>query len=150
MVSVLSVPSITLIFYLFKQRRMPIQNEHPFSFVFGGCESSAKWKGSDLWQPGEAPTEKELARAHESLAACENKVDYVLTHKNERGRERSRRGCGTCAASLTKRWSIGTFTQGTSISASMSMKSICRFTIGLFALTAVSARRKTDMLLENS
>ena len=129
---------------------MPIQNEHPFSFVFGGCESSAKWKGSDLWQPGEAPTEKELTRAYKSLAACENKVDYVLTHKNERGVGTVTAGLWTCAASLTKRWSIGTFTQGTSISESVSMKSICRFTIGLFALTAVSTRRKTDMLLENT
>lgn len=55
-------------------------------FVFGGCNSSAKWREQGLWQSEEAPTEQELSRAYANLEKCGNKVDYVLMHKYEVGR----------------------------------------------------------------
>lgn len=55
-------------------------------FVFGGCNSSAKWRELGLWWSQEAPTEEELARAYSNLRACGYKVDYVLTHKYEEGK----------------------------------------------------------------
>lgn len=54
-------------------------------FVFGGCNSSAKWRDLGLWQPEEAPTEKELALAYENLEKHGNRIDYILTHKYEQG-----------------------------------------------------------------
>ena len=50
-------------------------------FVMGGCKSSAKWEAMGLHYLGDEPSEDELALAYESLAACGNRVDYVLTHK---------------------------------------------------------------------
>lgn len=55
-------------------------------FVFGGCNSSAKWKDLGLWQPEEAPNEEELSRAYANLEKYGNKVDYILTHKYEVGK----------------------------------------------------------------
>ena len=55
-------------------------------FVFGGCNSSQKWKDLGLWQPEEAPTEQELSRAYENLKKRGNRVDYILTHKYEVGK----------------------------------------------------------------
>lgn len=55
-------------------------------FVFGGCNSSAKWRELGLWWSQEAPTEEELARAYSNLLVCGYKVDYVLTHKYEEGK----------------------------------------------------------------
>ena len=55
-------------------------------FVFGGCNSSAKWRDLGLQWPEEAPTEEELQRAYSSLEACGRKVDYILTHKYEVGK----------------------------------------------------------------
>ena len=54
-------------------------------FVFGGCNSSAKWRDLGLWYPGEAPTEEELQRAYKNLHDRGLKVDYILTHKYEQG-----------------------------------------------------------------
>lgn len=55
-------------------------------FVFGGCNSSLKWRELGLWWAEEAPTEEELARAYANLDKCGRKVDYVLTHKYEVGK----------------------------------------------------------------
>lgn len=55
-------------------------------FAFGGCNSSGRWKQLGLWQPEEAPTEEELARAYANLERYDRKVDYVLMHKYEVGR----------------------------------------------------------------
>ena len=54
-------------------------------FAFGGCQSSAKWKSMGLWWAQEVPTGEQLARAYDNLKARGNKVDYILTHKYERG-----------------------------------------------------------------
>ena len=56
-------------------------------FVFGGCKSSDAWKKRGLWQPEETPTEDEISRAYASLDECENRVDYILTHKYEVGND---------------------------------------------------------------
>lgn len=50
-------------------------------FTMGGCGSSQKWKDQGLWWPQEDPTVQELQRGYDALAAHENCVDYVLTHK---------------------------------------------------------------------
>lgn len=55
-------------------------------FVFGGCNSSARWKQLGLWQAEEAPTEEELARAYANLERYGRKVDYILMHKYETGK----------------------------------------------------------------
>ena len=52
--------------------------------VMGGCKSTQKWKDSGLWWEAEDPTAEEIAHARENLAACGNKVDYILTHKHRR------------------------------------------------------------------
>lgn len=57
-----------------------------YFFVFGGCNSSQRWKDMGLWQPEEAPTREELKRAYASLEAYGRRVDYVLLHKYETGR----------------------------------------------------------------
>ena len=56
-------------------------------FTFGGCKSSEIWKskGNPVYD-GEEATEEEIARAKENLARHGNKVDYVLTHKYEDGK----------------------------------------------------------------
>lgn len=54
-------------------------------FAFGGCKSSSKWQEKGLVYEGEDPTPDEVARAMENLRAHGNKVDFVLTHKHERG-----------------------------------------------------------------
>ena len=54
-------------------------------FTFGGCKSSSKWQEKGLVYEGEDPTPDEVARAMENLRAHGNKVDFVLTHKHERG-----------------------------------------------------------------
>ena len=54
-------------------------------FTFGGCRSSKKWHDEGLAYPGEDPTPSEVAYAKARLAERENKVDFVLTHKHERG-----------------------------------------------------------------
>jgi len=50
-------------------------------FVMGGCKSSARWKEMGLWYEGEEPSEEELALGYRSLAARNNQVDYILTHR---------------------------------------------------------------------
>ena len=55
---------------------------HSF-FVMGGCKSSPKWKEMGLWHEGDEPSAEELARGYRALAARENRVDYILTHKYE-------------------------------------------------------------------
>lgn len=55
-------------------------------FVFGGCNSSGRWKERGLWQAEEAPTEEQLKRAYDNLERCGRRVDYVLMHKYENGR----------------------------------------------------------------
>jgi predicted phosphodiesterase len=60
--------------------------ENKSFFVFGGCNSSQRWRDKGLWQPEEAPSKEELTRAYSNLEACGNKVDYVLMHKYENGR----------------------------------------------------------------
>ncbi len=64
-------------------------------FAFGGCKSSAKWKEMDLWYEGEEPTEDELNTAYNSLKENNYCVDYILTHKYEKGQ-------GTVCPSLQK------------------------------------------------
>lgn len=54
-------------------------------FAFGGCKSSDKWKLMGLHWTQEAPTEEQITRAYANLKARGNKVDYVITHKYERG-----------------------------------------------------------------
>ena len=57
-------------------------------FVFGGCNTSEKWKRAGKpWYPEEAPTQEELLRAYANLEKCGRKVDYILTHKYEMGEE---------------------------------------------------------------
>lgn len=54
---------------------------HSF-FTFGGGESDDKEfriPGESWWE-AERPTEAEMARARENLAARDNRVDYILTH----------------------------------------------------------------------
>ena len=67
------------------QRGYVYEIEGKSFFVFGGCNSGAKWKPRGLWWPQEAPTEEQLARAYANLAVRDNKVDYILTHKCEQG-----------------------------------------------------------------
>ena len=50
-------------------------------FTMGGCGSSQKWKDQGLWWPQEEPTARELQRGFDALAANDNRVDYILTHK---------------------------------------------------------------------
>ncbi len=50
-------------------------------FVMGGCKSSPKWKEQGLWFDGEEPSREELSLAYENLRRCDNRVDYILTHK---------------------------------------------------------------------
>ena len=53
-------------------------------FVFGGGESTdADTRMSDrLWWEGEMPTEQEIDRARQNLAAHGNTVDYIITHES--------------------------------------------------------------------
>ena len=64
-------------------------------FVFGGCKSSPKWKEMGLWYPGDEPEEAEITLARRNLAAHQNRVDYILTHKYEQTPAR-----GTCCPAL--------------------------------------------------
>lgn len=51
-------------------------------FAFGGGESDDRefrQSGKTWWQQ-EMPTEEEMRRALDNLAACDNRVDYILTH----------------------------------------------------------------------
>ncbi|MGM9641976.1 MAG: hypothetical protein ACI3XI_02070 [Eubacteriales bacterium] len=50
-------------------------------FTMGGCLSSHKWFERGWRWEAEEPSEGEIARGYDSLVACGNKVDYVLTHK---------------------------------------------------------------------
>lgn len=54
-------------------------------FTFGGCKSSAKWHEEGMAYEGEDPTPEEVARGIAALERVGNKVDFVLTHKHERG-----------------------------------------------------------------
>lgn len=56
-------------------------------FVFGGCKSSAKWRENGLWYPGEEPTDEELAFAKDNLERHGFRVDFILTHKYQKGRD---------------------------------------------------------------
>lgn len=56
-------------------------------FVFGGCRSSAKWQQMGLWYPQEEATKEEIALAYDNLERCGHQVDYVLTHKYQRGND---------------------------------------------------------------
>ncbi|MBE7049752.1 MAG: hypothetical protein E7394_03155 [Ruminococcaceae bacterium] len=56
-------------------------------FVFGGCKSSDKWKKAGLWHPDEMPNDDELTLAYKNLKIHNYEVDYVLTHKYEKGSE---------------------------------------------------------------
>ncbi len=55
-------------------------------FVFGGCKSSAKWHGTEQWQPQESPSDEEIATAYRNLEKHGNRVDYILTHKHNQRR----------------------------------------------------------------
>ena len=57
-------------------------------FVFGGGESDDKEfrVPGESWWAAEAPTPEEMERAWANLAARDNRVDYILTHKYETGR----------------------------------------------------------------
>ena len=54
-------------------------------FVFGGCKSSQKWKDRGLWYPQEEATEEEYQLAYRNLLQHHMQVDYILTHKYEKG-----------------------------------------------------------------
>lgn len=49
--------------------------------IMGGCESTQKWKDLGPWWARENPTGEEIRRAYQNLAAEDNCVDFVLTHK---------------------------------------------------------------------
>jgi hypothetical protein len=53
-------------------------------FTMGGCKSSKKWWDRGLASEAEEPSEQELFLAYRNLAAHDNRVDYVLTHKYKR------------------------------------------------------------------
>lgn len=67
------------------QRGEIYEIENKRFFVMGGCKSSAKWKEMGLWYPEEEPSAAEITHARANLAHHGNRVDYVLTHKFERG-----------------------------------------------------------------